>query len=128
MAEKSKYRSYQLAYDSFGKPKILRDEKAIELQLVQLILLEPGTNPLFPEMGVGLVSKYRYLGQDQEDKLKKDIAYQINTYLPDARCTNVTLLYDPTDKSIDIEITVNGNIFVYDSSNIEPITLDDMKR
>lgn len=126
MAE-STYREYLLDYDSFNKPKILTDQKAIACLLTRLILLEPGTNPLMPEMGVGIVSKYRYLGADQEKNLTRDITNQINTFLPEATCTNVELIYN-NDKSVDIEITVDGTIFVYQSSKLAPITLDDMKQ
>jgi hypothetical protein len=80
-----------------------------------------------PEMGVGIVSKYRYLGADQEKNLTRDITNQINTFLPEATCTNVELIYN-NDKSVDIEITVDGTIFVYQSSKLAPITLDDMKQ
>jgi hypothetical protein len=126
MAE-STYREYLLDYDSFNKPKILTDQQAIACLLTRLILLEPGTNPLMPEMGVGIVSKYRYLGADQEKNLTRDITNQINTFLPEATCTNVELIYN-NDKSVDIEITVDGTIFVYQSSKLAPITLDDMKQ
>ena len=126
MAE-STYREYLLDYDSFNKPKILTDQQAIACLLTRLILLEPGTNPLMPEMGVGIVSKYRYLGADQEKNLTRDITNQINTFLPEATCTNVELIYN-NDKSVDIEITVDGTIFVYQSSKLAPITLNDMKQ
>lgn len=121
----STYREYLLKFDNFGNSKILTDQQAIACLLTRLILLEPGTNPLFPEMGVGIVSKYRYLGADQESNLKKDIENQINTYLPEANCTEVTLIYND-DKSVDLEITVNGEIFVYQSKTLSPITLKDI--
>ena len=122
----STYREYLLRFDNFGNPKIYVDQQAIACLLTRLILLEPGTNPLFPEMGVGIVSKYRYLGADQESNLKKDIQTQINKYLPQANCTEVVLIYND-DKSVDLEITVNGEIFVYQSKTMSPITLEDMK-
>ena len=125
-ASDSTYREYLLKFDNFGNSKILFDQQAIACLLTRLILLEPGTNPLFPEMGVGIVSKYRYLGDDQEANLKKDIQNQINTYLPEANCTDVTLIYND-DKSVDLEITVNGEVFVYQSKTISPITLADIK-
>ena len=56
----SEYREYLLDMNNFDQPEILKDKAAIAALLTRLILLEPGTNPLFPTMGVGLVSKYRY--------------------------------------------------------------------
>ena len=51
----STYREYLLSMDNFGRSKILTDEEAIAALLTRLILLEPGTNPLMPAMGVGIV-------------------------------------------------------------------------
>ena len=116
------YREYLLDTDNFNKPMVLEDKQAIAALLTRLILLEPGTNPLFPTMGVGLVSKYRYLFKDSESKLKDDIRNQISMFLPDADCTNVELIYND-DKTIDIEITIDDDIFVYKSSEMIPITL-----
>lgn len=125
MAENSTYRDYLLDVNNFEMPKIFNDQQAIAALLTRLILLEPGTNPLFPTMGVGLVSKYRYTTQEKEDDLKNDIKYQINTFLPQATCTNVNLIYNP-DKTIDIEITVDNTVFVYESSKLVPIMLADL--
>ena len=116
------YREYLLDTDNFDEPKVLTDKAAIAALLTRLILLEPGTNPLFPTMGVGLVSKYRYLFKDQEGALKEDIKNQINQFLPEANCTNVGLIYND-DKTIDIEITVDDTTFLYQSSKMIPITL-----
>lgn len=121
----STYREYLLSMDNFGRSKILKDEEAIAALLTRLILLEPGTNPLMPSMGVGIVSKYRYLFADQAPQLKKDIEDQINTFLPEAYCTNVDLIYNK-DNSVDIAITVDDTIFMYESKKLAPITLQDL--
>ena len=122
----SEYRDYLLDVDNFDKPMVLNDKAAIAALLTRLILLEPGTNPLFPTMGVGLVSKYRYLYHDAESQLKEDIQNQIATFLPQARCTNVNLIYND-DKTVDIEITVDDTVYVYQSNKMIPITLESMK-
>ena len=119
----STYREYLLSMNNFGRATILTDEAAIATLLTRLILLEPGTNPLMPTMGVGLVSKYRYLFESSAPQLKKDIENQINTFLPDAHCTNVELIYNQ-DKTVDIAITVDDTIFVYQSKDMIPITLE----
>ena len=123
--QKSVYREYLLDTNNFEQPRILEDQQAIAALLTRLILLEPGTNPLFPTMGVGLVSKYRYMMQDKENQLKNDIRDQIATFLPQANCTNVNLIYN-NDKTIDIEITVDNTVFVYQSSKLIPIQLQDL--
>lgn len=123
--QKSVYREYLLDTNNFEQPRILEDQQAIAALLTRLILLEPGTNPLFPTMGVGLVSKYRYMMQDKENQLKNDIRDQIATFLPQANCTNVNLIYN-NDKTIDIEITVDNTVFVYQSNKLIPIQLQDL--
>lgn len=122
---KAIYREYLLDTNNFEEPRILTDQQAIAALLTRLILLEPGTNPLFPTMGVGLVSKYRYMMQDKESALKNDIKNQIATFLPQANCTNVKLIYN-SDKTIDIEITVDNTVFVYQSNKLIPIQLIDL--
>ena len=122
----STYREYLLSMDNFGRSRVLTDESAIAALLTRLILLEPGTNPLMPSMGVGIVSKYRYLFADQAPNLKKDIETQINTFLPEANCTNIDLIYN-SDNSVDIAITIDDTIFMYKSSDLAPITLQSIK-
>lgn len=118
----STYKEYLLSINNFGRSKVLTDEAAIASLLTRLILLEPGTNPLMPTMGVGIVSKYRYLFESSADDLKRDIEYQVNTFLPQANCANVELIYN-ADNSVDIAITIDDTIFVYRSNDLEPITL-----
>lgn len=121
MAE-STYREYLLSMNNFGRSKIVTDDTAIATLLTRLILLEPGTNPLMPTMGVGLVSKYRYLFESSAENLKKDIQTQIRTFLPQANCTNVELIYNQ-DKTVDIAITIDDTVFKYSSKDMIPITL-----
>ena len=50
--------------------------------------------------------------------MKKDIQNQINTYLPEANCTDVVLIYND-DKSVDLEI-------VGRAGTINKLTVDDI--
>lgn len=75
------FKEYHLSSDNFDEPKITTGKKAIGVLLVRLLLLEPGTNPVRPEMGVGLASRYRYISEDNLAILQKDIKTQIRTYL-----------------------------------------------
>ncbi len=125
-AEKYVLREYMLDLDPFKKPKIIGNKEALATLLVRLILLEPGTNPLFPEMGVGLVSKYRFLQPGDDSDLKEDIRQQVATYLPDAVMQDITFTYND-DKTVNIEMIVNDMTFIYDSSLLVPITLKDIQ-
>ena len=119
-------RDYLLDLDPFKKPKVIGNEEAMATLLTRLIMLEPGTNPLYPEMGVGIVSKYRFLGKNRENDLKKDITEQIEKYFPDAMQQNIEFVYNE-DNTMNIEITINDVRFIYDSSVLVPITLEGIK-
>ena len=119
-------RDYLLDVDAFDKPKIIGNEEAMASLITRLLLLEPGTNPLFPEMGVGIVSRYRFLYPGEDSELKKDIKDQIDQYLPDASTQEINLVYND-DKTVNIEITVNDLRYIYDSSLLVPITLQDIQ-
>lgn len=121
----STYKEYLLSINNFGRSKVLTNEQAIAALLTRLILLEPGTNPLMPTMGVGIVSKYRYLFSSSAEQLKKDIQDQVNTFLPQANFTNVELIYN-SDNSVDIAITIDDVTYMYRSSDLVPITLQDI--
>lgn len=118
------YKEYVLSTNSFKKPKVLTGKTAIATLLVRIILLEPGTDPLQPEMGVGLVSKYRFLNGPLEVDLKNDIKSQVSKYLPQLECADVDISYTD-DKRAVIKITIDDTIYTFDTSQLEvPITLD----
>ena len=55
------FKEYHFDVNDFKEPRETTGRKAIGVLIVRLLLLEPGTDPNRPEMGVGLVSKYRYM-------------------------------------------------------------------
>lgn len=117
------YKEYTLSTNSFKKPKVLTGKPAIATLLVRLILLEPGTDSNFPEMGVGLVSKYRFLTEDLALGLIDDIDNQISKYLPELQCTNVEIAYS-LEKTAIIKITIDDTIYTLDTAALNaPITL-----
>lgn len=62
-------------------------------------------------MGVGLVSKYRYMYPDKLMDLKNDIINQIQTYLPEY--TNVPITLTVENRQLIIEITVDDSVYKY---------------
>lgn len=73
---------YALSLDEFLNPVKYKGRSAIEILLCRLILLEPGTIETHPNMGVGLVSKYRNMPSSELSTLNSDIQEQITTYMP----------------------------------------------
>lgn len=118
-------REYLLSTNEFNEPGQLTGKAAIGILLVRLILMDPGTDPLHPTMGVG-IRKYRH-GINNIDELRKIIQNQIETFLPCYQNATVAIIVNP-DKTCNIEITINDVVYVYDSSIVPvPITLSDIE-
>lgn len=113
-------KEYMLSVDSLSKPKVLQGQEAIATLLIRLLLLNPGSNPLHPDMGVGL-EKYRYcIGKI--DELKSNIQTQMDTFLPEFSYSDVQLIEDGAQKICNIEITIDDTVYVYNSATM-PIRL-----
>ena len=121
-----KEREYCLSVNNYKQPKIYEKEQSIALLLTRLILLNPGSDPLHPEMGVGIIN-YRYaLGMVEE--LKSKVVDQVKTYLPCFASPQVEIEVTE-DKLCNIKITIDDVIYIYDSSNAPiPISLESVKR
>ena len=120
-----KNREYSFGVDKFNKPVVLKDKEAIGTRLMELIMMEPGDDPLHPDMGVGLRT-FRYGINNLED-LRTRVQKQIETYLPFYQNADVAIIRTP-DKIVNIEISLGGIKYVYDSNNTsKPITLEDLR-
>lgn len=120
-----KQREYLFSVNEFNEPSKVENKSAVALLLVRLIMMDPGSDPLHPDMGVG-IRKYRY-GLDNLDELQKRVEDQIQTYLPNFQNADVTLIRTP-DKVCNIEITIDDTTYVYDSSTAPiPISLEQLK-
>jgi len=98
---------YFLGTNEFNRPTVYTDVDATYTLLIRLILLEPGTYPTHPKMGVGLVSKYRYAKESELNQLADDIESQISMYLPQFTSVGVELTLTKT-KDLLIQIIING--------------------
>lgn len=76
-------KEWTLDIDNKQQPKVYEGLNGDRLMIYRLIMLEPGTYPTHPELGVGLVSKYRYRNEDEiKTTLASNIEAQIRTYMP----------------------------------------------
>jgi len=98
---------YFLGTNEFNRPTVYTDVDATYTLLIRLILLDPGTYPTHPRMGVGLVSRYRYAKDSELTKLSNDIEDQIATYLPQFTSVSVELTLTTT-KDLFIQIIIDG--------------------
>ena len=118
-------KEYTFGINKFKKPNSVTNGNAIGTRLMELIMMEPGDDPLHPEMGVGLKT-FRY-GVNNLDKLKTRVENQIATYLPFYQNVNVAIIRTP-DKVCNIEITIGNTLYVYDSNEVtKPIKLEDIQ-
>lgn len=115
-------REYTLTITPLNRPEVLKNQEAIAMLLLRLILLNPGTDPLHPLMGVGIIN-YRY-AMGKLDELKSRVQEQINTYLPCFPAANVEIDITPS-KLCNILITIDDVVYTYDSAEAPiPITID----
>ena len=78
--EEYNFYDYPLGTDDLGLPKV-RDMSKIEtgvmnsaiLCIIRLILIEKGTYPDHPDMGVGIRSRYRFAFESELTSLQDDI-------------------------------------------------------
>lgn len=111
-----KEREYTTSIDKFNSPIKLEGQKAIAVLLTRLLLMEPGTDRLHPDMGVG-IRRYRY-GMDILDTIQTRIENQIDTYFSCFPTAEVTVDYTE-NKSLYIEITIDNYVYVFDSNDFD---------
>lgn len=120
-----KDKEYTFGVNKFKKPNSVTEGNAIGTRLMELIMMEPGDDPLHPDMGVGLKT-FRY-GINNLDSLKSRVEDQIATYLPFYQNVNVAIITTP-DKVCNIEITIGNTLYIYNSNEVtKPIKLEDIQ-
>lgn len=110
-------KEYLFTIDKFNKPKELDDNEATYMLLIRLMLLTPGTIQTHPDMGVGIVTKWRYCDVDQLGDLQLEITRQISTYLPTVKLVSVNVKAKPKSKELIIEIKANNVLYSMETDN-----------
>ena len=135
--EEYNFYEFPLGTDDLGLPKV-RDMSRIEtgvmnsaiLCIIRLILIEKGTYPDHPDLGVGIRSRYRFAFESELISLQNDIESQIAMYLPEVEPVTVTVSLendrnDILKNKIKISIIINETEYLlsYDvtSNTIEGI-------
>ena len=101
---------YTLSVNNFLEPDVKSGPEAVCKLLVQLLLLEPNTFDTHPDMGVGIVSRYRYSFLGHADELQKDFQNQITKYLP--VLSGVVINVKEIQKMYYITATFNKTVYV----------------
>ena len=115
-------REYTLSITPLNRPEVLKNQEAIAMLLLRLILLNPGSDPLHPDMGVGIIN-YRY-AMGRLEELRERVVQQIATFLPCFPAANVEITITP-NKLCNILITIDDVVYTYDSAEAPiPISID----
>lgn len=100
--------------NKFNEPLEAKGTDAIFYLLVRLILLNPGTSEINPDMGVGIVTKWRYCDYEELPDLKNTIEDQISRYLPKLQGVEVSVAPSTEDdKEVLIDITVDDTLYTF---------------
>ena len=128
MANTGILKEYAMSVNDFKQPADAKGKKAIGVLIVRLLLMEKGTDPMRPDMGVGIVSRYRYMFEDNCPDLIQDIRQQLQTYL--VPYSNIsTLEATVVDKELHLTIVIDDNTYSYKTihlSDDEDVSLVDL--
>lgn len=107
-------KEYSLSTDSYKTPLTYKNFNAVGTLIMRLMLLEPGTITHNPEMGLGLISKYRYMQSDRAIELSQAIKDQIKDYLDNTIAVEVNIGFSNNGENIMIiDMTVDQFQFRY---------------
>lgn len=113
-----------LSISKFNTPLLLEEHNAISTMIIRLLLLNPGTIQSHPEMGVGLVTKWRFCDIEDLSKLQDEVYSQISTYLPLFLLNEVNIKYQK--KLLIIEIHIDSNIYIFGTEEFNNVSLIDI--
>ena len=117
---------YLLSFNKYNTPKTVTGKAATALLIARLILLEPGSDPLHPEMGVG-IRRFRHGNKETVlEELQKEVERQIVQYLPEYQYAFVDFVVTD-DHILNFQISIDDEMFIYESGNTDtPIFMEDL--
>lgn len=103
MANLSQYQRIELGFDldDFKKPICYSEKDAWVHQILQLCIMDPGTIPSNPTIGVGM-NNYEFLLEDDRRKLASEINRQVPIFFPDMPFQNATVQSPTEEEDQDI--------------------------
>lgn len=118
-----KIKEYGLSTNSFKQPKEYENADAIFVLIKRLILLNPGTYPNHPNMGVGLFKNWKFADMDDMGLLRNEIEKQILQYLPQFQLSEVSIT-KKGEKELAISIQVENIIYTMETTDGELVLAD----
>lgn len=130
MANSGILKEYSMSVNDFNQPAEAKGKKAIGVLLVRLLLMEKGTDPMRPDMGVGIVSRYRYMFPEDCTTLENDIRDQLQRFL--TPYANISVIEATVvDKELHLRIVIDDTTYSYktihlsDDNNVTLVDLMD---
>ena len=118
-------KEYLLSTNNFGEPRIYSDNEARGLNILRLLLLIQGHNPLFPKMGCNLV-QFRHITKEQLGDVRSLIEQQINTYLPECLMASVELEVTKNNY-LNIIVMCKDAKYIFNTESMKyPMQLDEI--
>lgn len=108
---------YLISVDNYKKPKVVSGNKGNYYFILRLMIMEVGTNPLFPLMGLGLRRRCRFITEDEIPDIQIELNKQIETYLPDLMITNISMEMD--NGTLRITISSDEEQYNYSSDDFD---------
>lgn len=96
------------ATNNFSKPKSISGKDEIHIQLLRLLNMTPGTMPNNPDMGVGILTKFKFGSEEQAEELEERISSQILDYIG-VQADQVTV--ELVDSMYKITIIIDNTIY-----------------
>jgi hypothetical protein len=121
------FAEYTLSIDKFNRPQKLINEDAIMTVICRLLLLNPGTMPDHPDMGVGLVSRWRYSDTSELIDLEREIQRQMQKFLPQFQGAEVSLsTHSENNKMLVISMKLDDKMFVFKLNENNTLDMDEL--
>lgn len=108
-------KEHVLSLNDFNMPKVYEEKDANYILIIRLLLLDPGKYQSHPTMGIGLMTRYRFSNNTNNDilrDLQADIKEQMSKFLPQISYRNIELTLDGNNVLGIIIETDEGGAYV----------------
>ena len=110
--------AHVLSLNDFNRPKVYKETDSAYIEIVRLILLEPGKYQSHPTMGVGIRSRYRHNNDENFlANLQNEITTQITAFLPELTQVSVSVSIKDTILGIVINTATSTYALAYNTKD-----------
>ena len=110
--------AHVLSLNDFNRPRVYKETDSAYIEIVRLILLEPGKYQSHPSMGVGIRSRFRHNNDENFlANLQTEITNQITKYLPELTQVSVSVSMKETILGIVIDTATSTYALAYNTTD-----------